>query len=454
MTRRPPRAARPRLTATGAALVVTLALAPAGMQPARAADPTPLSCPSGSTPTTPSVPSPHPSALGRTPAAPVTPVCQLVPPTPQPGPVIAPEHTVGGPALAATGLVIDAPPTVPDPPATTDVAWTVSDLDTGEVLAAKSPHALLLPASTIKTLLALVTMPALPPGRIVRASKAATLAEGTRVGLVEGASYGVGQLFLGLVMVSGNDTAYALADAYGGRAKTVAAMNAAAAGLGAWDTVAVDPSGLDAVGQRSSAYDLALIGRAVMKLPDYRRVATTRSYLFPGGTDPRGKKQTPFQIQNHNPLMEHYPGVSGVKNGYTTGARHTFVGTATRGGRTLLVTQMGGVTVPSWKPTAALLDWAFAHRTALRPVGTLVDPGVPQPPEWRDPVTPSPAAAPTPLTTSTPTSDPAEVPVSARGPVPSADPTTRFPYAAGLAALAALLGVGGLVLRARRPRSG
>src|SRR4029078_5957507 len=104
----------------------------------------------------------------------------------------------------------------------------------------------------------------------------------------------------GIVLMSRNDTAYALADAYGGRDKTIAAMNAKAAQLGAWDTVAVDPSRLGAPGQHSSAYDLALLGRAVMQLPAYRQVAATKTYTFPGGTDRSGKVSPRLAIRDTN----------------------------------------------------------------------------------------------------------------------------------------------------------
>ena len=266
-----------------------------------------------------------------------------------------------------------------------DVSYVIADMDTGQVLAAKNPHAWLLPASTLKTLTALVVLPALDPSTKVTATDDEVNADGTRVGMISGGSYTVTDLFHGLVLMSGNDAAYALADAYGGRAKTIAAMNTKAEELGAWDTVAVDPSGLDADQQRSSAYDLAIFGREVMKLPAYRTYATTKDYTFPGGTDRNGKAYPAFQIQNHNLLLDNYAGTIGVKNGYTTGARHTFIGAVTRGGRTLLITEMGGTVVPSWQPTAALLDWAFANAGNLTAVGTLVAQGAPQPPELGGP---------------------------------------------------------------------
>ncbi len=406
------------VTASLTLVVVTVVVAMLGTAPATAlrADSTPapvppggpaVSCPTGQTPTQVTAPpptkpvptarkgaTPNPASTTQPDGSVVTSACAIAPPTPMLGPQIPPEHTVGGPLLARSGVIVDAPVSVPPPPAVTDVSYVVSDLDTGQVLAAKNPHALLLPASTLKTLTSLVVLPALSTSMLVTASHEAVTAEGTRVGLIEGNPYTVDQLMTGLVLISGNDTAYALADAYGGRAKLIAAMNERAGQLGAWDTMAVDPSGLDAPGQRSSAYDLALIGRAVMQLPDFRRYALTRTFSFPGGTDAQGKVQPPFQIDNHNTLLDSYPGTFGVKNGYTSGARHTFIGAVSRGGRTLLVTQMGGVVVPSWQPTAALLDWAFANAGALRPVGQLVAPGAPQPPEWRgEAATPLPEAA-------------------------------------------------------------
>jgi D-alanyl-D-alanine carboxypeptidase (penicillin-binding protein 5/6) len=324
----------------------------------------------------------------------VTATCAVAPPTPLPAPAVAPEHTVGGAKLAGTGVVVDKPAGVPDLPPVSDVSYVLADMDTGVIVAAKDPHAWLLPASTLKTLTSLVVLPALDPTSKVTATDAEVTADGTRVGMVSGATYSVTDLFYGLVLMSGNDTAYALADAYGGRDKTIAAMNALAGRLGAWDTRAVDPSGLDADGQHSSAYDLALFGRAVMKLPAYARYATTKDYTFPGGTDRNGKAYPPFAIQNHNTLLENYAGTIGIKNGYTTGARHTFLGAATRAGHTYLVAEMGGIVVPSWQPSAALLDWAFAHGGQVTPVGQLVD-GAPQPPELGG--TPAPTTAGTPV---------------------------------------------------------
>ncbi|WP_330476619.1 D-alanyl-D-alanine carboxypeptidase family protein [Terrabacter sp. C0L_2] len=301
-------------------------------------------------------------------------VCRNAPPTPFAHPAWEPETVVGGSRLAETGVLVDRPVSVPAPPEVYDVSYVVADLDTGEILAAKSPHAWLRPASTLKTLTALTLMPRLDPHQVVVAGQDAQDAAGSRVGILAGNRYPVSSLFDAMLMFSANDAVYALADAAGGYEQTVALMNDKAAEVGAHDTLTVDPSGLDDGAQRSSAYDLALIGRDAMRLPAFRATITKRDAVFPGGKDKNGKVWPAFHVYNINELLRHYPGAIGIKPGRTDRAQHTFIGAATRGGRTLVVSQMGSVT-GSWKPTAALLDWGFANADRVTPVGRLVEPG-------------------------------------------------------------------------------
>jgi len=138
--------------------------------------------------------------------------------------------------------------------------------------------------------------------------------------------------------------------------------------------VAKDPSGLDSPGQSSSAYDLALIGRAAMLLPDFRGYVSTKTASVPGGRSGDGKTVPGFKINNHNRLLYNYKGAIGIKNGYTIAAKQTFIAAATRAGKTYIVTEMASAD-GSWRPTAALLDWAFAHGTDVTPIGELVEPG-------------------------------------------------------------------------------
>jgi len=153
----------------------------------------------------------------------------------------------------------------------------------------------------------------------------------------------------------------------------VAAMNAEARHLGAFQTHAVTPSGLDGPGQFTSAYDLALIARACFARADFRRYALTRTARIPAQ---KALKRPGFQIQNENRLIFDYPGALGGKTGFTTLARHSYVGAAQRGGRRLVVTLLGAEAAPlrGWQQGAALLDWGFSlPRDAS--VGKLVDPG-------------------------------------------------------------------------------
>jgi D-alanyl-D-alanine carboxypeptidase (penicillin-binding protein 5/6) len=334
------------------------------------------------TPAPAATPATNPGAKGTktaTPAKPPTPakprvVCRNAAPTPFHHAAWEPETVVGGSRLAGTGVVVDRPASVVAPPEVYDVSYVLADLDSGEILAAKSPHAWLRPASTLKTLTALTLLPVLNPRGVVVASAEAQSAAGTRVGILAGNRYPVASLVDAMLMFSANDAVYALAEAAGGYERTVGLMNAKAAEIGAHDTLTVDPSGLDDGEQRSSAYDLALIGRDAMRLPAFRTAITKRDTVFPGGKDKNGKVWPAFHVYNINDLLRHYPGAIGIKPGRTDRAQHTFIGAATRGGRTLLVAQMGSVT-GSWKPTAALLDWGFANADRVTPVGRLVEPG-------------------------------------------------------------------------------
>ncbi|HKG49085.1 MAG TPA: serine hydrolase [Actinomycetales bacterium] len=279
---------------------------------------------------------------------------------------------VGGPRLAAPGVVVDLPPGVPRPPAMKAGSYVLADLDRGTVLVAKAAHARWLPASALKSLTALTVLPRVRPDAVVRAEPGDAV-EGSKVGLAPGSSYTVRQLLQGMMLSSGNDAATALARAAGGVQLTVARMQAEAIALGARDTVVRNPSGLDAPGQVTSSYDLALFARAGMRVPAFRQLVATRYVDFPG-KEVRGKRRGRYQIQNHNRLLANYDGAIGVKNGYTVAARWSVVGAASRGGRTYLVAALRRGD-GSWRPTAALLDWAFAHGAQARPVGRLVNRG-------------------------------------------------------------------------------
>ena len=126
-------------------------------------------------------------------------------------------------------------------------------------------------------------------------------------------------------------------------------MNATAKSLGALDTTVRNPSGLDAPGQYTSAYDLAVIARTAMAREDFRDYVTTVKAQFPGKMPKAGKVRKTFEIYTQDRLLLNYRGAIGIKTGWTTKARGTFVGAATRGGRTLVATVLRSEGNDTWR---------------------------------------------------------------------------------------------------------
>jgi D-alanyl-D-alanine carboxypeptidase (penicillin-binding protein 5/6) len=277
---------------------------------------------------------------------------------------------VGGPLLASRGVVVQKGKSAPRlPRRLTAKAFVVADVDSGEILAARDPHGRYLPASTLKLLTSLALIPRLDPKKRVRPSFEAVNVDGSKVGLVQQRTYSVATLFTAMLISSGNDAANALAETAGGQRATVRLMNAAAINLQAKDTLARNPHGLDAAGQRTSAYDLALIGRAALQLPEFRRYTMVRKAYLPK----KGKGR--FEIHNRNKLLlNDYPGAMGGKSGYTLAAQHTFVGFAQRGNRRIVVTIMKAKPSYYSSDLVPLLNWGFRAAGRVQPVGHLVPP--------------------------------------------------------------------------------
>ena len=295
--------------------------------------------------------------------------------TPTPTPALV-QSSIGGPRMAEPGIV--AAPGAPAVPATTAAAWVVADAETGEVLAAKNPHGRYRPASTLKTLLALTLAPRLDPNSTVVADQTDENQEGTRVGIVASQEYRVDDLWYGLLLRSGNDVANALARAGGGTVERgVRMMQLEAQRLQALDTTVVNPSGLDADGQFSSAYDLALWGRAALQRSDLRHYVSSIRHVFPGNRTPSATKKSSkdFWVYTENRLLlQGFEGAIGVKTGYTTLAQNTLIAAAERDGRTivasLMYTPYGQIT----REAGALLEYGFQVAGTVEPVGELVDP--------------------------------------------------------------------------------
>ncbi|MGW3101023.1 D-alanyl-D-alanine carboxypeptidase family protein [Streptomyces sp. NPDC001100] len=297
--------------------------------------------------------------------------------------------SVGGARLAQAGTQVNLASGVPVVPKDlTARSWIVSDAESGAVLASHNAHWRLPPASTLKMLFADTVLPKFPKTtehKVVASDLAGMGAGSSLVGIKEGESYTVHDLWLGVFLRSGNDAVHVLSHMNGGVDKTVADMNAHAQDLQALDTRVVTPDGYDEPGQVSSAYDLTLIARSGLQKKDFREYCSTVSAKFPGETTKKKGKSVrgTFDIRNTNRLLSGdsdvsvYPGIAGVKNGNTTNAGATFTGVAERGGKVLLVTVMNPEKDEHnevYKEAAKILDWGFQAAGKVQPVGELVAP--------------------------------------------------------------------------------
>ncbi|MFE7930994.1 D-alanyl-D-alanine carboxypeptidase family protein [Streptomyces sp. NPDC057456] len=288
----------------------------------------------------------------------------------------ASDVVVGGARLVADGVQVNGGGALPGK--LTARAWLLADQDSGEVLASYRAHLRVAPASTLKMLFADTLLERFERTErylVTDADLAGIPSGSSLVGVRAGVAYTVEQLWQGVFLRSGNDAVQVLARMNGGVAKTVAEMQARAVDLQALDTRVVSPDGYDHKGQLSSAYDLALFARHGLRDADFRAYCGTRAARFPAG----GGKT--LRIENTDRLLSGtygvtpYPGMIGVKNGFTSNAGNTFTGAATRAGRTLVVTVLHPKSGHNavYEETAALLDWGFAQGSSARAVGTLVE---------------------------------------------------------------------------------
>jgi serine-type D-Ala-D-Ala carboxypeptidase (penicillin-binding protein 5/6) len=212
-------------------------------------------------------------------------------------------------------------------------AGLLFDLDTGRVLWRRNPETVLPIASLTKMMTALVVASRAPADTKVRVTKEALAYRGSGVGVLpKGKRVRLETLLNGLLLPSGNDAAIALAQRVGGTVTGfVAQMNGYAAELGLRCTRYSSPDGFEDAGNHSCAADLAALARAVLDQPRLARIVRRRQAIMPfpikGGR---------IWLYNNNPLLRRgYPGVIGIKTGYTDAAGHCLVAAARRHERTL-----------------------------------------------------------------------------------------------------------------------
>lgn len=282
--------------------------------------------------------------------------------------LLVPSSVVAGLPVAAADIEIQPVGSAQIPPGPAP-AWIVADMDTGEILAGRDQYVTHAPASTIKTLLALVVLDELPLDTTVVASEADAAVECNCAGVKAGQTYTTQELLDGLLLVSGNDAANTLAHMLGGTDTAVAKMNAKAAAIGANATRAGSPSGLNGPGidGYTTPHDLAVIFRAALANPTFAAITSAPTAPFPGAAGP-------VTLINQDEMLVRYPGMLGGKTGFTDVARKTFVGAAQRDGRRLVVAMMYGLIVEGgptyWDQASSLLDWGFAQGRSAG-IGTL-----------------------------------------------------------------------------------
>lgn len=265
-------------------------------------------------------------------------------------------------------------------------ALLVVEADTGKVLQADNATYPWYPASVTKMMTAYVTLKSVKEGKlaldsILTVSPVAASQSPSKMGFRPGTQVTVENALMMMMVKSANDMAVVLAEGVGGSVDGFSAqMNQTAQRLGMTQTSYVNPNGLPAEGQVTSARDLAILARAIIRdLPEYEYFVHVPSIRF-------GRRVT----QNFNKLIGRYPGADGFKTGFICASGYNLVASATRNGKRLIAVVLGASSGQMRAVRAAqLLERGFANNglTWLRPSLGTVDNLVPidaSPPNLRD----------------------------------------------------------------------
>ena len=241
-------------------------------------------------------------------------------------------------------------------------AALLMEKETGQVLYAKNEHQALEPASVTKVMTLLLVMEAIDRGTlayddVVTVSDYAASMGGSQIFLSPGEQITVEDLLKGVCVSSGNDAAVALAEKTAGVTELfVEQMNNRARELGMQDTHFVNCTGLPAEGHVTSAWDIAVMSRELIRRhPDIRRFTTIWMDTLRSGT---------FGLSNTNKLIRFYEGATGLKTGFTQEAGYCISATAERDGMELIAVIMKGTTSDNRNTDAkTLLNYGFSTYT-------------------------------------------------------------------------------------------
>jgi len=225
----------------------------------------------------------------------------------------------------------------PAPPPIAAKAWLLYDFTSAQAITSANDHERVEPASLTKLMTAYLAFAALKqktltPEQVVPVSERAWKAAGSRMFIEPGKPVKVDELLHGMITQSGNDACIALAEAIAGSEEVFAQMmNREAQRLGMKDTSFTNASGLPDPKHYSTAYDLGLLGAALIRdFPEYYPLYSLREYRYNNITQP-----------NRNRLLWLDPNVDGMKTGYTENAGFCLIASAKRGTRRLLSVVLG-----------------------------------------------------------------------------------------------------------------
>src|SRR5690625_174347 len=239
--------------------------------------------------------------------------------------------------------------------------------DTGEILFDENADKKLPPASMTKVMTLLLIMEALDTGmleldEVVTVSERASSMGGSQVFLSAGEEMTVNDLLKGVAIASGNDASVALAERISGSEEEfVKKMNDKVKELGLENTHFENSSGLPADNHYSTSHDMAIIAKELLKyesITDYTSVYD--DYLRKG-------KDNEFWLVNTNKLVKFYPGVDGLKTGFTNEAMYCLTATAKKNDMRVITVVMGAETAKERNATVSqLLDYAFNHFNTVK----------------------------------------------------------------------------------------
>lgn len=267
--------------------------------------------------------------------------------------------------LTAALLVCSVPSAmaVEGAPAVDAAAAVLMEKETGTVLFEQNAHDKLEPASVTKVMTLLLLMEALEAGRLktdemVTVSTRAASMGGSQVYLKEGEQMSADEMLKAVAVASGNDASVALAEHLAGSEEGfVALMNKRAGELGMKDTNFVNCTGLPAAGHLTSAYDIALMSRALIHHPEVRKYTTIWMDTIRNGS---------FQLANTNKLIRFYDGATGLKTGSTDSALYCLSATAERDGMELIAVVLKSPSSEKrFESAKAMLTFGFANYTIL-----------------------------------------------------------------------------------------